>query len=44
MGMNPPLFPQSIKIGIAAVGWRRGAVMDFLDEREAESKQLQSVH
>ncbi len=44
MEMNPPIFPRSIKIGIAAVGWRRGAIMDFLDEREAESKQVQSVH
>jgi predicted DNA-binding transcriptional regulator AlpA len=44
VGMDPPRFPRAIKIGISAVGWRLGAVMDFLDEREAESKQRQSIH
>jgi predicted DNA-binding transcriptional regulator AlpA len=44
MGTTPPRFPQSIKIGTSAIGWRKGAVMDYLDEREAESIQGGSVH
>jgi len=44
MGMNPPHFPPGIKIGISAVGWRKGAVLDYLEQREAESKQAQGLH
>jgi predicted DNA-binding transcriptional regulator AlpA len=43
MKMNPPRFPQSVKIGVAAVGWTAESIAHFLAEREIESIKINSI-
>lgn len=44
MAMDPPRFPQSIKIGICAIGWSAESISQFFAERELESTKIASIH
>lgn len=44
MGMNPPRFPPSIKIGISAIGFKAEAIALWIAEREIESTTINTIH